>query len=223
MIEVIKERSAEQGPLLEDEEQILGKFVDVQVFFNSCESSPGPGVLFITSRKVAWFSTVQSLAFAVDFHSISIHAISRDQQFFPYPCLYCQLDIGEENQEEETEEDEEEIHAKNQKDFTLGEQQLTELRFVPQDAAKLDKLFAAFSQGASLNPDPFEEGEGDFMYNAEELQTNNLSTEGQNNLLHYENLFQITSPATLDSLLEEDDENFMGDENYEAEHDQDHK
>lgn len=79
-----------------------------------------------------------------------MHAVASEAGLYSEPCLYCQLD----------EEDEEE--------------NIVELCFVPpthgEDA--LSALFEAFNQGASLNPDPVQpdqEGEGDWIFNEVEV------------------------------------------------------
>ena len=52
------------------------------------------------------------------------------------------------------------------------EYELFELRFVPDEAAILDDLYAAFSRGACMNPDEVveDDGEGEFYFNAEEVE-----------------------------------------------------
>jgi hypothetical protein len=50
--------------------------------------------------------------------------------------------------------------------------ELLELRFVPEDGNRVEELFAALSKGAAMNPDEpeDEEGAGDFYFNADEVQ-----------------------------------------------------
>eukprot|EP00455_Lapot_gusevi_P047625 TRINITY_DN6467_c0_g1_i2.p1 TRINITY_DN6467_c0_g1~~TRINITY_DN6467_c0_g1_i2.p1 ORF type:complete len:203 (-),score=63.00 TRINITY_DN6467_c0_g1_i2:44-622(-) len=137
------------------------------------------GDLFITSRQVIWLSSQDaSKGFALDFPSISIHAVCRDPDSYPLPCIYCQLDLG----------DEEEIN---------------EVRFVPSDAETLDILFHSFSEGASLNPDPEDEGAGDFYYNADEV--NSGYDNYRNSVLnHLDSVFQ--APPGFDAGQFEDAE-----------------
>eukprot|EP00913_Durusdinium_trenchii_P016608 g15612.t1 len=77
------------------------------------------------------------------------HAVSRDKNAWPDPCLYCQL------REEEDENDEEEVSV-------------PELRFVPAEPSHLQEMFKVFSEMSALNPDPYDEqaddseSEGDF-------------------------------------------------------------
>ena len=76
----------------------------------------------------------KTLSLDIDIPFIVLHAISRDKESYPEPCLYCQLD----SDEEET---------------------TDELRVLPPDESDLYPLFEALSHAASLNPDPPEDGE----------------------------------------------------------------
>ncbi|MCD7470189.1 hypothetical protein HAX54_009867 [Datura stramonium] len=50
-----------------------------------------PGTLYITTKQVVWLSdTDRSKGYAVDFLSVSLHAVSRDPEAYPHPCLYAQ-------------------------------------------------------------------------------------------------------------------------------------
>eukprot|EP01098_Paradermamoeba_levis_P009772 TRINITY_DN4089_c0_g1_i2.p1 TRINITY_DN4089_c0_g1~~TRINITY_DN4089_c0_g1_i2.p1 ORF type:complete len:191 (-),score=73.29 TRINITY_DN4089_c0_g1_i2:245-817(-) len=155
----IKERNANGEPHLDEGEEILFTQTNLSPHFNANLSSEGKGKLFVTTRNVIWLSEEdKSKGFSLDFHFISIHAISRDTQFFAHPCIYCQLDVrGGEEEEEEEEEGEEGGKEKEKVEEVVGD-----IRFVPDDSNTLEKLFGAFSEGAALNPDPMEEGEGDF-------------------------------------------------------------
>lgn len=49
------------------------------------------GVLFIC-RKLIWLSDVDmAKGYAVDFLSISLHAVSRDPEAYSSPCIYTQV------------------------------------------------------------------------------------------------------------------------------------
>ena len=46
-------------------------------------------------RRVIWLSEAEKgKAYAVDFVAISLHAVSRDLEAYPSPCIYTQV-IGE--------------------------------------------------------------------------------------------------------------------------------
>lgn len=43
-------------------------------------------------RKVVWLSDVdREKGYAVDFLSLSLHAVSRDPEAYPSPCIYAQV------------------------------------------------------------------------------------------------------------------------------------
>lgn len=51
-----------------------------------------PGTLYVTTKQVIWVSDLdQTKGYAVDFLSISLHAVSRDPDAYPLPCLYTQV------------------------------------------------------------------------------------------------------------------------------------
>ena len=77
----------------------------------------------------------------MDYYCIELHAICSDTSTFPESCLYCQLSTEEPS----------------------------EARFVPQDSSHLNTIYSALCEGAELHPDPEEEGEGDFMFNENEV------------------------------------------------------
>ncbi|KAK8933611.1 Chloride conductance regulatory protein ICln [Platanthera zijinensis] len=50
-----------------------------------------PGTLFISTKRVIWLSdTERDKGYAVDFLSVSLHAVSRDPETYPSPCIYTQ-------------------------------------------------------------------------------------------------------------------------------------
>jgi hypothetical protein len=77
--------------------------------------------------------------YAVDFLSLTMHAISRDEDAYPQPCIYSQIDGGE-DEDEEYEEDgtddgaEELLESENH--GSVGDfSHVTEMRLVPRDAS----------------------------------------------------------------------------------------
>lgn len=110
-----------------------------------------PGTLFLTTRRVIWVSDGGE-GYAVDFVAVSLHAVSRDPEAYPYPCIYTQIEteasLGEESDVSDSE--------------TNGELELskvTEMRIIPSDPGQLDELFEAFCNCAELNPDPSAESD----------------------------------------------------------------
>eukprot|EP01101_Sappina_pedata_P001630 TRINITY_DN11710_c0_g1_i1.p1 TRINITY_DN11710_c0_g1~~TRINITY_DN11710_c0_g1_i1.p1 ORF type:complete len:179 (+),score=57.47 TRINITY_DN11710_c0_g1_i1:51-539(+) len=137
------------GPILQSEESILHATQNVILSFNSqTPQGFGLGSLYITTQNVIWLSQQDpQLGYSMDYYFISLHAIARSPGTFSSPCIYCHLDISEDQSEETP---------------------ITEAFLAPQDPSTLDEIYGAMSHGASLNPDPVEEGEGDFFYGGEE-------------------------------------------------------
>mmetsp|Transcript_15003 Transcript_15003/g.44961 ORF Transcript_15003/g.44961 Transcript_15003/m.44961 type:complete len:215 (+) Transcript_15003:183-827(+) len=99
----------------------------------------GPGFLRVTSTRVLWAPRAAAPAdagaeggFSLEAKYVGLHAVTRDPDTFPVPCLYAQLLLD---------------------GFPENEEQPAELFFSPTDAARLQDLFAAFSRAAELNPD----------------------------------------------------------------------
>ncbi|KAF0910620.1 hypothetical protein E2562_003052 [Oryza meyeriana var. granulata] len=107
-----------------------------------------PGTLFVTNRRVIWLSeTEKGQGYAVDFLAITLHAVSRDPEAYPSPCIYTQIDAQDGSDEEAGGSDSE----------ANGELQLakiSEMRIILSDPGQLDALFDVFCHCAELNPDP---------------------------------------------------------------------
>uniref|UniRef100_A0A0D9VRW9 Chloride conductance regulatory protein ICln n=1 Tax=Leersia perrieri TaxID=77586 RepID=A0A0D9VRW9_9ORYZ len=106
-----------------------------------------PGTLFVTTRRVIWLSeTEKGQGNAVDFLAITLHAVSRDPEAYPSPCIYTQIDTEDCSEE-----------AGGSDSEANGELQLTkvsEMRIILSDPGQLDALFDVFCHCAELNPDP---------------------------------------------------------------------
>ncbi|CAL4924452.1 unnamed protein product [Urochloa decumbens] len=105
-----------------------------------------PGTLFLTTKRVIWVSE-GGKGYAVDFIAVSLHAVSRDPEAYPSPCIYTQIDT-EAGSDEESDESDSEMNGE------IDLLKVTEMRIVPSDPDQLDGLFEAFSHCAELNPDP---------------------------------------------------------------------
>ncbi|KAM0852280.1 hypothetical protein ACQ4PT_051845 [Festuca glaucescens] len=104
-----------------------------------------PGTVFITTRRVIWVSdTERTKGYAVDFVAVSLHAVSRDPEAYPSPCIYTQ-EVGS---------DEESDESDSEANGAVDLSKVTEMRIIPSDPDQLDQLFEAFSHSAELNPDP---------------------------------------------------------------------
>ncbi|KAG5393842.1 hypothetical protein IGI04_023805 [Brassica rapa subsp. trilocularis] len=131
-------------------------------------SLESPGTLYITSRKLIWLSDVDmAKGYAVDFLSISLHAVSRDQEAYSSPCIYTQIEVEEDEDEDEDEEDEDDTESTGALDLS----KIREMRLVPSDSTQLDTLFDVFCECAELNPEPIEEEEGEhnWVFSADQV------------------------------------------------------
>ncbi|XAR71799.1 hypothetical protein NMG60_11018218 [Bertholletia excelsa] len=124
-----------------------------------------PGTLYISTKQVVWLSDVdRAKGYAVDFLSVSLHAVSRDPEAYPSPCIYAQIDTG-------TEDEEESEGSDSESNETLELSKITEMRLVPSDPNQLDTLFEIFCKCAELNPEPMEEEEEghNWIFSADQL------------------------------------------------------
>ncbi|KAI3735181.1 hypothetical protein L6452_14671 [Arctium lappa] len=124
-----------------------------------------PGTLYISTKQVVWLSdTERTKGYAVDFLSVSLHAVSRDPEAFSSPCIYTQIDTGDEDDESES--------SDSESNGTLDLSKITEMRLVPSDPNQLDTLFEVFCECAELNPEPVEEEdeqEHNWIFSADQL------------------------------------------------------
>ncbi|XP_061956651.1 chloride conductance regulatory protein ICln-like [Populus nigra] len=127
-------------------------------------SPESPGTLYISTKKVVWLSDVdRTKGYAVDFLSISLHAVSRDPEAYPSPCIYTQIETGE---------DEDELEGSDSEcSDALDLSKVTEMRLVPSDPSQLDTLFQVFCECAELNPEPVEDNEEEhnWIFSADQL------------------------------------------------------
>jgi len=112
----------------------------------------GKGTLWVTESKLYFYSWNTNTGLAIDYPTIIIHAVSRQQALDGTgPCIYTQLNeklnisTGTSTQQpaasSTSQEDEEE------------EDSTTELKFIPDDIGALDAIFEALSECAALHPD----------------------------------------------------------------------
>ncbi|KAA8533835.1 hypothetical protein F0562_031352 [Nyssa sinensis] len=113
-----------------------------------------PGTLYISTKQLVWLSDVdRAKGYGVDFLSVSLHAVSRDPEAYPSPCIYAQIETEAEDDDDESEGLDSEYNG------TLDLSKITELRLVPSDPSQLDALFGIFCRCVELNPEPIEEAE----------------------------------------------------------------
>lgn len=168
-----------------DEESVDYRLANVELSFDKdqASSSMGRGVVHITQSRILWLGAQQSFDFDVRF--IALHAISRDADSYPLPCLYCQFARDEpvdDGQEADADEDDmlQNIAAN-----------ALEMFLAPDDEAALLPLFEAFSNASLMNPDPVEPGhehdaedDDELIYNLDEVE----AERGNRVLMHLESL-----------------------------------
>jgi len=149
-LEKISQRDVNNGPILGEDEGPHFSLSAVTLYFDE-EPAEGRGTLHVTTRRVVWLSEEDPLlGYAIDFYHIMCHALARETgNHFMDACVYCQLDS----------ESDEDVH---------------EVRFVPHNVQDLERIYQAFSECALMNPDPDEEGEGEFVYNEAEVNGGTL-------------------------------------------------
>ncbi|KAL0299407.1 UNVERIFIED_CONTAM: Chloride conductance regulatory protein ICln [Sesamum radiatum] len=174
-----------------------------------------PGTLYISTKQVVWLSdTDRAKGYAVDFVSVSLHAVSRDPEAYPSPCIYTQIETGAEELESED--------SDSESDDMLNLSKITEMRLVPSDPNQLDTLFTIFCECAELNPDPVEEGEDghNWVFSADQLEddgaewavpqnsTHPIGANGNHDLAHSVVQLQINDQRFEDAEeMEQDDKN----------------
>ncbi|XP_058104627.1 chloride conductance regulatory protein ICln [Magnolia sinica] len=124
-----------------------------------------PGTLYISTKRVVWLNDLdREKGYAVDFLSISLHAVSRDPEAYSSPCIYTQI-------ETEASEDEESEGSDSECNENIQLSKITEMRLVPSDPNQLDTLFTIFCECAELNPEPVEgqEEENEWIFSAEQM------------------------------------------------------
>jgi nucleotide-sensitive chloride channel 1A len=130
------------------------------------------GTLYITTKRLIWLSDVdKQKGYAVDFLSISLHAVSRDPDAYQLPCIYAQIETVESDGYGDELEDQNSTNGEN-----LDLSQVTEIRLVPSDPSTLDDIFKVLCTCAELNPEPDGEleGEGDWIFSSEDMMNANL-------------------------------------------------
>ncbi|XP_073125653.1 chloride conductance regulatory protein ICln isoform X2 [Henckelia pumila] len=131
-----------------------------------------PGTLYISTKQVVWLSdTNMAKGYAVDIVSVSLHAVSRDPEAYPSPCIYAQIETGAEDDEMD--------NSDSESNDDLDLSKITEMRLVPSDPNQ-DTLFAIFCECAELNPDPIEDEDDEghnWNFSADQLENDGSEDE----------------------------------------------
>ncbi|ESQ31698.1 hypothetical protein EUTSA_v10004861mg [Eutrema salsugineum] len=138
-------------------------------------SVESPGTLYITSRKLIWLSDVDmAKGYAVDFLSVSLHAVSRDPEAYSSPCIYTQIEVVEDEDDDESD---------TESTGVLDLSKIREMRLVPSDSSQLDTLFDIFCECAELNPEPIEEDEEEsghnWVFSADQMDVRGGAEDGE--------------------------------------------
>lgn len=192
-------------PNMRENETLDFQLKGVQLSFSK-DRKLGSGTLFITSRRVIWIREERlteqetfedQVAVDIDVPFIVLHAITRDPDSYPVPCVYCQLDSDDFDGQQ----------GDDDEDMILDD----EIFLAPAADEDLTKIFNALSHAALINPDPPEDGEQDgddeFIYDYDEVS---LGAEQARTLDHLESVFM--EPTRLQRSAEELEEVREGDE-----------
>lgn len=171
----VSERADNGGPLLsgEDHEELRLTAPGTGIVFGEGQLQQ-PGTLYVTTWRLIWLSDDDlRKGYAVDFRSLSMHAISRDPEAYPVPCIYTQIEGGaDEDEWDELEDgDEELLENENHVEERDNLSKVSEMRLVPRDPNGLEHLFQVLCDCALLNPDSDgeQEGEGEWFFNVNEV------------------------------------------------------
>jgi len=140
------------------EEGVRMKQENTAVFIN--QKSLGMGALYISDARVSWVG-ITGQGFSLEYPHIALHAVSRDLTQFHSECLYLMIDVRLVDSDgtpmsTPTSSDAGSDDEGNDDDSDGG---MTEVRFVPDDRASLDQLFAVMSECQALHPDPDDSGD----------------------------------------------------------------
>ncbi|KAL2550225.1 Chloride conductance regulatory protein ICln [Forsythia ovata] len=218
-LRLVTERTGDGAgqPILDadDGEELMHVLPGVSIVLGN-RPPESPGTLYISTKQVVWLSDTDRLnGYSVDFLSVSLHAVSRDPEAYPSPCIYTQIDIEAEDDESED--------SDSECNDTLDLSKITEMRLLPSDPNQLDTLFAVFCECAELNPGPIEEEEREhnWIFSADQLedaedsdwiasqnQTHSIGANGNHDLAHSVLQLQINDQRFEDAEeMESDDKN----------------
>ncbi|CAL0311243.1 unnamed protein product [Lupinus luteus] len=153
-------------------EELIHIQPSIHIVFNNL-SPFSNGTLYISTKQVIWLSDEdKSKGYAVDFLSISLHAVSTDPEAYPLPCIYTQID----NDADEDDSDDSDSECNVIHDLS----KIREMRLIPSDPTQLDTLFEVFCECAELNPEPNdeEEEEHDWAFNTDQTENEEPEEEG---------------------------------------------
>jgi len=177
-VERTPQRNGDVPALVEGEEL---KFSEPRTRMYAGQNLEGEGTLHLTTRRIVWLGSQNiTHGYSIDYPFVGLHAVSRDKEAWPEPCLYCQL------RTEEHDGDEDEAP------------EIPELRFVPAEASRLQHLYVVFSEMSSLNVDPADPQANDSSSEEEDEDGILPPAPGQTK--------SVWTPANNDAAMEDLDE-----------------
>lgn len=165
-------RDEDGAPLLGDEEEVLHRVPHVELSFRSDSAQVfSDGEVVVTSSRVLWLGIERSFDFSVV--GILLHAVARDPESYPRPCLYCQLEVDEPVDDAGKEEGDEETPSHDEEESFIERCSTGEMYLSPQHQEELEPLFEALSKAALLCPDPDDDDDdtvGEWIFNENEVE-----------------------------------------------------
>ncbi|XP_054830292.1 methylosome subunit pICln isoform X2 [Eublepharis macularius] len=160
----------------------------------------GTGSLYIAESRLSWIEN-SGLGFSLDYPTISLHAISRDLNAYPWEHLYVMVNAKFEEESKESPMGEGEQDEEDSDDEL---EPISEFRFVPSDKSALEAMFSAMCECQALHPDP-EDEDSDNNYDCDEYDVE-AHERGQGDIPSFytyeEGLSRLTAEgqATLERL-----------------------
>lgn len=199
----------------EEEEQLSCSYSSVELVVGDPGSSVGTGSVFVTTRRLVWVpdsssggAAASSSSIACSYKQISMHAVARDTEAFPKPCVYIQLDEGSVGMGAEAEEDEGEEQE---------EEESAELRLVPAQDSEVESLFQAVCDASALNPDSDMEEEAGAQLFFDEAEVLAGLPDDQRAALLAARAEEAMVLDGVDELMAQDPERFEDEDDFEEE------
>jgi len=109
----------------------------------------GKGSLFVTEANIAWINSDSGEGFKLAYKKMTLHAISRDPGVHSRACLYIMVNGNVLDEDEDFH-----VESLPDEDGDAGEEEMTEIRFVPEEDSTLDEMYKAVQACSLLHPDP---------------------------------------------------------------------
>ncbi|CAL8114096.1 unnamed protein product [Orchesella dallaii] len=107
----------------------------------------GKGNLFVTEANIAWVRSDSGDGFKIAYKKMTLHAISRDPGVHSKACLYIMINGN-------TLDEDDNFEVECPPEIEDGDEEMTEIRFVPDDESVIDEMYKAVQDCSLLHPDP---------------------------------------------------------------------